>query len=272
MKAHILFVEDDGKVRQILASALVDAGYQVTQAADGESALGLLAQADMQNEWYDVVVTDLRMYSVDGIQILHEARNQKHPPSVILLTGFGTLETALTAFRSGAYDYLLKPCNPTDLLQCVGEAIERRKVEQQWSNAFHLLAQGLAKLQGHGIPGAGTTRSSVRRLITDVPGRYMTVGLLSIDRFHHIVMFDRRPLRTTPTEYTLLYCLAESPGQVINYRDIVRRTHNQDTDNTEAFLLLKQHVSNLRRKIPHGYLVNIRSIGYMLVSPEPVRE
>lgn len=268
MTAQILLVEDDQPARDVLTNALEDAGYQVTPARDGETALDHLVQANQHGNPFDVVVTDLRMYSVDGIQVLQEARSQAQPPSVILLTGFGTLETALAAFRNGAYDYLLKPCNPKELLQCVSQAIERRAVEQQWTNGFHLIAQGLAKLQGRGIPGAGTTHSTVNRAISEMPGRYMTVGELSIDRFHHTVTYAGKPLHVTPIEYTLLYCLAEVPGQIVSYRDIVRHTHDQDVDNTEGFLLLKQHVSNLRRKIPADYLVNVRSTGYLLLDPE----
>lgn len=270
---HILLVEDDETARRLLADVVCEAGHRVTAARDGEAALELLA-----HQHFDAVVTDIRMRSVDGVQVLQAAREREMPPPVILLTGFGSLETAIAALRAGAYDYLLKPVEPDELLKRLAKALEQRATEQRRSQAVQIIAQGLAQLQNH-LPPGGTTETAAPPSHDVVPPatghdetttqqRYIQVGELTIDTFRHVVTFNGQSFHVTPIEYELLHCLAESPGRLVGYRDIVRATHGHDTDESEAQSLLKAHIRNLRRKIEPAYLVNVRGTGYMLIDPE----
>lgn len=278
---HILLVEDDATARMLLADVLGGASYRVTMAQDGEKALELL---DMYS--FDTVITDIRMRSVDGVQVLQAARNCEMPPPVILLTGYGSLETAVAALRSGAYDYLLKPVAPQDLLERVAGAIAHRMSERRQDEAVRIISEGLAQLRGqasprnnpeeHGIHSAlDSQETSVRPSSlpqseqggAETGPRYVRVGLLTIDNFRHTASFDDQPLHLTPIEYAMLRCLAESAGRVVSYREIVRCSHGHDTDEAEAQSLLKAHIRNVRRKIPPEYLVNSRGVGYMLVEP-----
>jgi DNA-binding response OmpR family regulator len=72
----------------------------------------------------------------------------------------------------------------------------------------------------------------------------------------------------TPTEYTLLTCLATTPGRVVTYSDIANQTHSEHLDDTEAHELLRWHVRNLRHKLDRRYLVSVRGVGYMLIDPD----
>ncbi|NJO07221.1 MAG: response regulator [Chloroflexaceae bacterium] len=117
----ILLVEDDPAARGVTKDILQRAGYNVTAAPDGESALRLLGEQE-----FSVVVTDIRMRMVDGIRVLEEARKQPYSPEVILLTGYGSMESAVAALRLGAYDYLLKPCHPDQLVEGVQRALYHR--------------------------------------------------------------------------------------------------------------------------------------------------
>ncbi len=266
METQVLLVEDDATARLLLGEVLTGAGYDVTTAQDGETALELLSK-----QTFDVVITDIRMRKVGGIQVLYAAKQYTSSPAVILLTGYGSLETALEALRAGAYDYLLKPVDPNDLLERVEGAMQRRQSEQRQNNAVRIIAQGLAQLQGH-VPLGDQPERRDNRVVPEQPPheetRYITVGLLTIDSFRHTASFDGHMLHLTPIEYALLRCLAESTGRVLTYREIVRCSHGHEPEETEAQSLLKAHIRNLRRKIASDYLVNVRGTGYMLVDPE----
>ncbi len=261
MQAHILLVEDDPKARMLVGDVLASAGYRVTRAESGEAALALLA-----TEQFDVVISDIRMQGVDGVTVLHAARRQAYPPAVILLTGYGTLETAVAALRAGAYDYRMKSAPLTDLLECVAGALARRHAELQSHDMLSAIAAGLVKLQANLTPDQKPhVEASAAEPETN---RYLYVGKLTIDCFRHTASFDDEPLHLTTMEYTLLRCLAEANGRVLSYDEIVRRTHGHNVSDAEAQSLLKAHVHNLRRKIDSSYIVNMRGIGYALVAPE----
>ena len=97
--------------------------------------------------------------------------------------------------------------------------------------------------------------------------RYLRVGNLTLDVYRHRVLLNDEPLRVTQIEYELLHCLAIAQGRVLTYREIASHTHHQEMDESEARMLLKQHVRNLRSKIGGDYVINIRGTGYMLVDP-----
>lgn len=118
MQSHILLIDDNEATRTLLATFFEHAGYRVTQAEDGEEALTLLPV-----HHFDVVVSDILMRGVSGIEVLYATRELEQPPAMILMTGYGSLETALMALRASAYDYVIKPCNPQQLLERVASAI-----------------------------------------------------------------------------------------------------------------------------------------------------
>lgn len=154
--ARILLVEDDDAARFSLARVLERVGYQVEAVADGETAVALLDPA-AAGRHFDLVLTDLVMREIDGIEVLDHARKLADPPEVILLTGYGTLQTAIDALRAGAFDYLLKPCKPDDLLRCIERAMERRAALIAQLAAVQVVArsflpQGAEQAESQGAP------------------------------------------------------------------------------------------------------------------------
>jgi DNA-binding response OmpR family regulator len=220
-----------------------------------------------------VVVSDIRMGMIDGLDVLKAARNQSYRPAVILLTGYGSLDTAIAALRTGASDYLLKPCDPALLVDTVTHAIQQRLDELNQADAMDVILQIAERMQAKkSTPGTRLTNPANGQSQPVEQERYMRVGALSIDYFRHKVSFEGKPLHMTRIEYDLVRCLAEAQGRVLTYGEIVRHTHGQKMDNSEALLLLKQHIRNIRSKIPSDYLVNVRSTGYMLVDPDEPEE
>ena len=105
MAAHrILVVDDESKMRRVLEMALRNLGHEVVQAGDGEEALARFGEVP-----FDLVLTDLKMARMDGLQLLQALRSRGEDVPVIVLTAYGTIETAVTAMKLGAADYILRP-------------------------------------------------------------------------------------------------------------------------------------------------------------------
>ena len=126
---RILIVDDDPDMRQVLQDILLDQAYQVEIAQNGDEALQKLTTSS-----FSIVLTDLRMKGMDGLELLQQV-TKKHPESnLIMMTAFGTVETAVEAMKQGAFDYLTKPIKTEELLVTVDkamrEALLRREVEQ----------------------------------------------------------------------------------------------------------------------------------------------
>ena len=118
----ILIVDDERSMREFLEILLVKEGYQVSLAASGEEALKIL-----ENSTFDLLITDIRMQDVDGIDVLKKAKTLNPESIVIMISAFATAETAVEAMKEGAYDYIPKPFKVRDFKKIVRDALESRK-------------------------------------------------------------------------------------------------------------------------------------------------
>lgn len=125
MSKSILIVEDEEVLRQSLAELLADEGYGVHQAGDGKEAYDFILKQSV-----DLILTDIRMPNMDGIELLGRLQQTAPQTPVIILTAYGTVESAVAAMRAGAYDYLLKPVNFDDVLLKVERALEFGELKQ----------------------------------------------------------------------------------------------------------------------------------------------
>ena len=119
----ILIVDDDDIIRESLATVLSARGFECTQAANGHAALEQLKQRE-----FDVVITDIEMPEMNGIQLLESANQLFANTAFIFITAHASVHTAIEALRKGAYDYLLKPLNFQDLAIKVEKLIEHREL------------------------------------------------------------------------------------------------------------------------------------------------
>jgi DNA-binding NtrC family response regulator len=119
----VLVVDDQKNMRATTAIVLRQAGHVVEEAEDGAAAVQRL-----QQETFDVVLTDLRMPSVDGMEVLRAAQRLAPETQVIVMTAYGTIESAVDAIREGAYDFLAKPFKEDELLLRVSKALEKRRL------------------------------------------------------------------------------------------------------------------------------------------------
>jgi DNA-binding NtrC family response regulator len=126
MADRVLVVDDERNNREALAKILGKAGNEVVAAASGEEAL-----AALQDVGFDLVVTDLRMIGTGGIEVLKTAKQHASEPEVILLTAYGTVESAVEAMKLGAYDYVTKPVDPERLVHLVAKALEHKALKHE---------------------------------------------------------------------------------------------------------------------------------------------
>lgn len=120
MAARVLYAEDDEGSRELVATALRDAGYAVDTARDGGGALALL-----EGESYDLVLLDIRMPGMGGIDVLRHIRQKNLQPRVIMLTAVDELSVAIECVKLGANDYLTKPFRLEDLHEAVARVLQR---------------------------------------------------------------------------------------------------------------------------------------------------
>jgi len=124
MKATVLVVEDEEKLRRVVELQLKAAGFEVEQAGSAEEGLKLADDAD-------VILTDLRLPGMSGLEMLQKIREQDSHKPVIVMTAFGSIETAVEAMKAGAVDFLPKPFSLDHLMTVVNKALEVRSLREE---------------------------------------------------------------------------------------------------------------------------------------------
>src|SRR5947209_9664915 len=124
MSARILVVEDEDKLRRVIELQLTSAGFEVDQAGTAEAALPRIDRADL-------ILTDLRLPGMSGLEMLGLVQKQNTHAPVIVMTAFGSIETAVEAMKAGAIDFLPKPFSLDHLMTVVNKALELRTLRDE---------------------------------------------------------------------------------------------------------------------------------------------
>jgi len=164
---RLLIVEDDFSQRDILAQILGDEGYSVEQASGGEEAIARLGK-----EKFQVVITDLKMPGRDGLDVLRAAVEADDSVVVVMMTAYGTVETAVRAMKAGATDYLTKPLNKDELLIVLEKALKNRHLAQENQDLHRELE---SRYRFDRIIGVSPAMNEVYRLIGKVLDNNSTV-------------------------------------------------------------------------------------------------
>ena len=123
VKARVLVVDDEESIRDVLKQALADDGQQVSVASSGQQALDALSQSDIE-----VMLLDIRMPGLSGLDVLRKAHDRWPDTSVIIVTAVGDVRTAVDVMKQGAYDYIAKPFDLNEVTIAVHRALERRRL------------------------------------------------------------------------------------------------------------------------------------------------
>jgi DNA-binding response OmpR family regulator len=231
-----LVVDDEANIRFFIREALGRTGYAVEETASGEQALDLL-----RDTRYDLLILDLRLGGrVDGMRVLNAVRWRWPATAVVILTGHGSLDSAMAAIREGVDGYLLKPVDASELREVVGEALERR--------------QALCSTDSENADEPDVLR----------------YGPLTVDLSRHEVEVNEHEVELTPQELKLLVHLIRNSDRVIEPPELVYQVRGYKTDTIhEARQVIKWYVHRLRQKIEPDpsnprYVLNVRGVGYCL--------
>ncbi len=157
---RILIVDDEDGMRRLLSRVLTREGYDTVAVGSGEEALRLVA-----NERFDLVVTDIKMPEMDGLQLLAELKEYEPSLLVIVITAYGTIENAVQALRSGAYDYIAKPFENDEIRLTVAKALERERLLAE-NRYLHAELEG--RYDFSGIIGSSPAMQQVYEMVLSV--------------------------------------------------------------------------------------------------------
>src|SRR5260370_2655915 len=124
--SHILIVDDESSIRESLRGILEDEGYKTSVSPRGEDCLELLRKSS-----FDRILLDVWLTGIDGLEVLEKIRELQDPPEVIMISGHGTIETAVRATKLGAYDFAEKPLSLERTLILVKNAAESRRLRRE---------------------------------------------------------------------------------------------------------------------------------------------
>jgi DNA-binding response OmpR family regulator len=230
---HTLVVDDEAGICFFLAETLRKVGHTVEVASNGEEALDQLRTAS-----FDLIMLDLKLGGrIDGLRVLEAVRWRWPETMVIILTGHGSLDSAIAAIREGVDGYLLKPVEPKDLRQAIQEASDRRQ------------KRALSLVRGKEEP-------------------LLQQGPFSIDLRKHMATLGDQPLDLTTREFRLLAHLMQNANRVIGPKELVQSVQGYECDSLwEARDIIKWYVHRLRRKVEADpanprYIMNVRGVGY----------
>jgi DNA-binding response OmpR family regulator len=239
-ETKILVVDDDVLLRQTIVTTLSDEGYGVLQASDGRGALSILEEQPI-----DLIVADVSMPGMNGYQLLEEIHQDPRLVAIpFLFMSARTLDSDIRyALELGADNYLRKPINLEDLLAMIRGKLRRSKKLSQLINP-----------------------SAVSQSFNQV----LDIGRLQIHRDHHRVIMAGQDISLSATEFKLLVKLAENVNSVVSPQEIVKETHDLETDSVEASNLVRPLIRSVRRRLGYdtgetGCIENVRGVGYMLV-------
>jgi response regulator RpfG family c-di-GMP phosphodiesterase len=153
-RQSILIVDDEAGPREAL-NMILKPFYGVYNAVDGHQAMEMIRKTDL-----DMVILDLRMPGFQGTDILREIKKEKSQVEVVILTGFGSLKTAVDAIRLGAADYLLKPFNVAEVISVINRILAKKKQRDQFSDFLNELGS---------LVGYDSTLEEVRHSVTNKP-------------------------------------------------------------------------------------------------------
>jgi DNA-binding response OmpR family regulator len=242
MKSNILVVDDEPVARQSLTDILRLEGFSVNSVPNGQAAVEYVRTNPVE-----LLVVDLRMPGMDGLEVIQVVNQIAPETEVILLTAFGTTETAIQALRLRIHDYLLKPASPTQVVSSIKRGLVRRE----------------ARLKAR----SGTSALDVDEGISEFTLKDGT----HIDLSRRQIRKRDQMIHLTPAEGRLLRVLIENPGRVYSHRELVLLVQGYDTSQREAPEILRPLVSRLRHKLEpfpalSDRIVSVRGTGYLYES------
>jgi DNA-binding NtrC family response regulator len=158
--AKVLVVEDDDAMRDLLVEEVSDAGFNVVSAPDGRAGVDVVLSTAI-----DLIITDLRMPDLDGFDLIRDVQATRQAPHIVMITAFGSIETAIKAVKLGAFDYITKPFEIEELLLVADKALKDRELHR---HIEHLQREVEGKYRFGNIVGESKAMQEVLNLVTRI--------------------------------------------------------------------------------------------------------
>lgn len=248
IQGHVLVVEDEGDIRELLTLHLQRGGFSIDTASTGDEALSKLI-----GNSYDLVVLDWMLPGCSGIEILRQMRasqSQKSTP-VLMLTAKSTASDIVLGLESGADDYVTKPFEPVVLLARARSILRRRTLPASEPKD---VASG---------PAAPTPAKSS----TPIAEEIIRIGELTINPVSYEVSFQDKPIQLTLSEFKLLHALGVNRGRVLTRDQLIELVQGSGVIVVDR--AIDTHVFGLRKKLGDcaSFIETVRGVGYRINWP-----
>ncbi len=257
-------MDDEANLRSGLRDLLSLMGYQVEEAASGYEALELL-----ESTAFDLMVLDMQMPGMDGVEVMRRARRMCPDLSIIILTAHASLESAIAAVKLDAADYMLKPFRVEDLASAISDALQARAEKLRRQRLLDLIGTALDKLdQTDALTDPAPASSALQ-----TPAEHLVyAGPLTLDPQKRLVIVGDDPARTvelTEGETAILGALMRRPNQVLSWSQLIHAALGYTLDEQEAQNQVRLYIFRLRRKLEADpseprLICTVRGSGYFL--------
>jgi heavy metal response regulator len=224
---RILLIEDEKRLSHFVKKGLTENGFAVDQAFDGEEGLYLA-----EHETYDVVVLDVMLPKMSGVEVCRKLRELKKETPILMLTAKSKLENKLEGLDSGADDYLTKPFEFAELKARINALLRR---------SYHQVSNNL------------------------------TIDNLEVDPSKHTVFRNKKPIKLTPKEFSILEQLLRQKHEVVTRTQIIEHVWDYNFDSLSN--VVDVFIGTLRKKIDKGEKVKLihtlHGVGYMITDKRP---
>lgn len=224
---RILLIEDEKRLSHFVKKGLTENGFAVDQAFDGEEGLYLA-----EHETYDVIVLDVMLPKMSGVEVCRKLRELKKETPILMLTAKSELEDKLEGLDSGADDYLTKPFEFAELKARINALLRR---------SYHQVSNNL------------------------------TIDNLEVDPSKHTVFRNKKPIKLTPKEFSILEQLLRQKHEVVTRTQIIEHVWDYNFDSLSN--VVDVFIGTLRKKIDGGEKIKLihtlHGVGYMITDKKP---
>jgi DNA-binding response OmpR family regulator len=253
MTSKILLIDDDPGLLESLSEVLRQEGYEVSTSSSGEEGLDTL-----KSESFDLVLLDIRLPGLDGEVVMREIYNYYPETVMIIISGYGSLESAITAIRLGVKDYFIKPYEIEDLLEAISRGLTDKETRARKEVLINQLSTSLDQLKD--IEGIRGEKLPTRRVLT------LPTGIM-VDLERREIWRGNDRVSLTPTESNLLGIFLDNRARVLSHEELVLLVQGIQVDDEEAPEILRPMISRLRKKLAvfpntENWIGNVRGIGY----------
>jgi len=254
---RLLLVDDEHSIRTSMSELLRLRGYHVDEASNGSEALAALARQP-----YDLMVLDMLMPGMHGVEVMRRARELRSDLAIIVLTAHATVESAIASVKSDVTDYMLKPCSLNDLTVSIERALAARAKQQRRLRMLELVGEAMNMLVDDDaspvspaapLPVANANPIDPPAAVASNNGDTLRVGTLTLDRQKRLAILDMnpaQPVELTEGEVSVLETLMQHPNKVLSVKELANSALGyQGLDKWTLESVVRSCVFRLRQKI-----------------------